>query len=142
MGKKRPSSREGFSPSAEQRRWLRATIDLGWNAPATERCTHAEVRERDVRKWSEDPRFVAWLDAAYWGHMERTGTLTSVWSAILDAALGGRMRAAHMFLLRFDADYVPSERSARMKDAQERKAAVKRLLDLAAENGVPNGGRG
>lgn len=137
MPKKRTHGPSGFSPSADQKRWLRVTIELGWNAPVTERCTSSGVSERTVRKWREDPPFTAWIDQAYWTHMQRTGTLTSVYSAILGAALAGRMRAAHMFLLRFDPDYVPSERSARMKDAQEKKEAVKRLLALAAEHGVP-----
>ena len=63
--------------------------------------------------------------------------VTAVWSALLERARGGSTRAAHMFLMRFDPDYVPSERTARLKDQAAKREAVERLLKLAEENGVP-----
>lgn len=129
-----PPSSE-FNPTPDHERFRAATEALGWNESLAGRCRLAELREKKARTWMKDQAFVAWLRAAYWKAMAEA--VTSVWASILKSAQGGSSRAAHMFLTRFDPDYVPSERQARLKDKRADREAVVRLLELAAENGIP-----
>ena len=128
-------ARGPFRPSAQQRRFADATEKLGYNESVVARCRLAEVKEKSVRKWLRDDAFSEWLRAGYWRSM--ADQVTTVWASIVGKAKAGSMRACHMFLTRFDPDYVPSDRQAKLKDRRARKEAVARLLDLAREHDIP-----
>jgi len=122
-----------YSPPGGGEKFLAATVALGWNAPVTERCRLAGLREKTVRGWLRDKKFLRWIESHYWASM--SGEVLSVWAAVLAKAKEGSMRAAHMIFQRFDSEYVPSERQGRLRDKAARREAVKRLLELAEENG-------
>ena len=102
---------QDFTPSAEMKRWLVASFELGYGANITRVSKQAKVSRRSWYNWIETDEFVKWWDG---------------------------MWQKHLFGMRWRLDAIGLQKAE--KDYQYWKEMMERVGNLPREQGGQGGG--
>lgn len=118
-----------WKPSPEQMRFALATVQLGIEASVLQRARLARVAVREARRWMKDRGYKRWLGAAV--DYVKNDRVAAMWDAVYRRGVtAGDMRAAELFLRRFDPDAFAAMESASAREKSLEKRAVEDIRDM------------
>lgn len=123
-----------WKPDHDQMRFALATVQLGIDSSVLDRARLARVAVRVARRWLKDINYKRWLLAAV--DYVKTDRVAAMWDAVYRRGVtAGDMRAAELFLRRFDPDAFAAMESA---DVREKNRERRAIDDVRAMFDVPD----